>query len=225
MKIIYTTHLASTPQKVVVTDYNEELVREAKERVLKLAGERPWWPSIEISLRDFKTLNEIEHTHFKIRVENIVKDDAQTILSDLMAGRERPSSIHIDLGHYCFEGWMSAIEGKDLLELPEVWFESTIINHLIEPISFSFDPEAEVKKATWDIVEEGHRKELTSAILATAKERSKLYHEQDRHLVPHMEAISVCCVEVLEGRKSFEELKQICEYDVETETRHGKERE
>lgn len=152
MQTIYTSH----DFKPIVLELDDELqdkIAKAKEKVLEIALEGIGRPTIELDL-PIKTGNDNElhgEKPFSVRVgwDDGISDNVHTRILRVL-GEPAQGHVAADLGHYCYEGWDSAVFNQDLEAIPDVWF-SPLFTSLIT------DSDEWISSTVWSFVKEGHR--------------------------------------------------------------------
>lgn len=208
MKTFYTTHLFE-PHKITIDNELETRIQEARDEVFRLATGNNWRPSIEIDLPQAVDENDdFHHRNFIVKVtwDDGTEDNVHQRVLKFLAGREARGWVRADLGHYCYEGWDSAVDHRDLSELPDIWFKHGFVDGFIEP-------ESKHGNKSWDVLEEGHQRQLIPILYRQARLQMRYWKDSEyfSKRIPFLETLTAGCKEVWRGEKKFIDLTQLCE--------------
>lgn len=216
MKTIYTTHV-NDPIRLEISDEQVDSIQEARNRVLGLAVENPnWRPSLEIDLpTDFGLNCHAEGFIGRVRWDSGSADNIHNRVLKALAGVKPRGWVKVDLGHYCYEGWESAINSRDFSELPNVWFERHFIFGFSDPQLLGHVDGYDKLK---NIVLPEHQRLLIPKVYRDANiqiRRTRISNmpndELDKIRIETCSKIVNLCKEIYRGSRNFNDLVDLCD--------------
>lgn len=214
MKILYTS-IHEEPKKIVISDEKEALIELAKEEVEILASRADWKPIIKVEI--------IPPSEQEMEIVDVMVEWDEGARSGTPEHPKLGKAI-VDVGYEGQRGWSSVIDGfTDFSELPEVSFQERFLNDFLNPGGIRGE-----RALPWNLVEEMHHADFTSALQEEAIKRIASVQEGNP-VPPYLRDIETRTGEIAEGKRQFNDLVSLCDTTLK-ETRElrrpgGKEQE
>lgn len=192
MKTIYTT-LGTYPFRVALDEEKELLINKAIEHVRRLKSEANWFPSLDIPIFHVNLGEEKGEDDFLVKVGwNREKNEFHS------------DDLRVNLGYESHDGFMSAINSKDLRNLPEVYFERTFIKGFSDPRCLNGD-------RVWTLLREEDQPQAVKLVERDVVDRliNQSYERELRF--DWYNNLLTLCRDIQDGQAVYKDLVNICE--------------